>query len=764
MMNKAIVEVFSSGKLSLLTCVGITIILISPHMYAQSSVLEEIVVSARKREESIQQVPVAVSALSTQDLEKMDAQNMMDLTARAPNFLAPQNSVAFGAPSMYMRGAGRAEVNWNAENAVAVFVDDVYLQATPAMGFDMIDFESVEVLRGPQGTLYGRNATTGAVKFTPRRPELQNRRLKATATVGSNDRMDVKLSASMPLITDELGVQFDIYRVENDGYITRVNETNQELDDEFAGKKAIGGRIGLLWVASDTLEFELNFDGREENNGSNLFVPIQPADPTSFPQLLSKRGDTEFNPVFGEHRVAGQALLGDGFDLSGYGLVFKGSWETDIGKFKSITGYRWYDEDYFSQLGGRGIPSTLFGVTLYTHVDSFNRFKQFTQELQFSTTIGDSFDVVAGLYYFQNDWSQLQYNGILFPVEFSPSIKPGATQSFGGVWLDTFQDSESYAAYIDATWQVHDRISLFFGGRYLEDKKEVDYETRFEGNVIPLPGFPLTTKEKWNKFTPRVGLEWQATDDIMLYASYAEGFRSGVLEGARATTAALAASWLDPEIVETIEFGIKAEWFDKHLRTNVTVFLSDYSDKVDLISPEEAATADAEINGVEVELSWLVSDALTIWASAGFMDAEYTDADADHPIFNPDPTGFAPGLDADPIVTPDYSFSIGADYYMQLSNNRGSIDFSLMLRGVDDHYNGLGVENYDSEIVESYEVLSARLTYHTPDGKWNVTLGGDNILDETYWTAGFFGAVPEVASRHYADGASWYLSLQYNFE
>ena len=607
--------------------------------------LEEVIVTARKVEESQQEVPVAVSALSGEQLENSDARNIFNLNARVPNLHIPNNTVLFSAPAPYIRGAGRSEANWNAENAVAIFVDDVYMQSSAVSTIDMIDWGSVEVLRGPQGTLYGRNATTGAIKFIPKRPELQETRTKAAATFGSNSRLDFKLSHSQPLIRDRLGVQFDFYRVEDDGYLTQVDESNTDIDSNFGHKKNIGGRIGLLWTPTDRLEFELNFDGRVEENGITLLTPILPNDPTDFTQLLSKRGTVEYEPVFGINRVAGQPLLGDGFDLSAYNLIFKGTLETDFGTFKSITGYRWYDEDYFSQLGGRGAPSTAFGVTLFSHVDSFNRFEQFTQELQLSTDIGERIDVTAGVYYFQNDWSQLQYNGVLFPVEASiglgtlftgaPFVKPGAPASFGGVYLDTFQDSESWAVYADATWQIFDQVALFFGGRFLEDRKRVNYDTRFENNSISLPGFPLTTSEKWDKFTPRIGAEWQMNDDLMLYVSYSEGFRSGVLEGARATTASLASSWLAPEVVETIEFGLKADWLDGRIRTNVAVFLSDYNDKADLISPEEAATADAEINGVEIETSWAVTSDLTIWGTVGFMDAKYTDAEADHPIFNP---------------------------------------------------------------------------------------------------------------------------------
>ncbi len=721
--------------------------------------LEEVVVTARKRSENLQEVPIAVSAFSAEQMDRFDVQNAMDLSTRVPNFLAPRNTVTFGAPQFFMRGAGRAENNWNYENAVAVFVDEVYLQSTSGAYIDMMDMESVEVLRGPQGTLYGRNATTGSVSFTSRKPELQDTRFMIEGTLGSNERQDVKLTYSAPLVKDVLGVKVDLFRTANDGYVTRVDPTGAELDDQFGEQEHLGGRLGFLWEPSETSSYQLILEASEQDSGTNLITPILPTDPTTF---LSKTGAADFQPIYGVSKGVSEPLTGDGgHDFEGFNAILKGSWELSIGTLKSITGWREYDEDYKSQLGS--FPTTLNpapGASIWTHVDSSNQFEQFTQEFQFSGDLGDNLSYVAGLYYFYNDWSQFQYVGALLPIEFSPvCCFPGQTEQFGGAWNDTSQETTSYAIYFDADYQIADSLNIFFGARQTWDEKEVDYLSLYEDRSTVIPGFPVSPDESWSEFTPRLGLEWQSTESVMLYLSYSKGFKAGSLEGARATEAEFASSWLDPEIVDTFEVGLKADWFDGQLRTNVAVFVSEYQDKVELIDPQTAAVADVDINGVELDFSWLPTDNITFFGNVGLLDAEYQSADPDHPIFaDLGIPGNAPGLDAEPVSAPEYTFLIGGSYFMPLGDN-GSLTFQLDYNGVDDHYSGLGVGNFDSEIIDGYELLGANVTYTSADEKWSVMVGGDNLTDEEYWTTTMFGFVP---GRTYGDGSTWYVRFRYD--
>lgn len=732
--------------------------------------VEEIIVTARKRAESMQQVPIAISALSAAQLEQRDVQSVMDLSSVVPNFQAPKNTVSFSAPQFYLRGAGRANNNWNAENAVAVFVDDIYLQSTAAAYVDMIDFERVEVLRGPQGTLYGRNATVGAIKFVPRKPDLEKVAGAASVTFGSHNRIDIKANVSIPLIQDKLAIKFDAYRTANDGFMTLVGSANRVVNDEVSKTEHYGARVSSLFQPSEGVEFELNFDFFKQNDGTNLMTPIAPANPTSLAQLLSKNGSSDFRPVFGVNRGSFEPLTAiGGFDrrsghkFDGLGLVFKGSVETGVGTLKSITGYREYDGGYVSQLSSIGTRSTIFGITLGSTVDSQEDYKQFTQELQLSGSLGDTVKYTLGAYYFSNQWAQLQYGSTIgVPVEFSPVSHPGFTERFGGSYQDTFLNAKSYALYLDASWEIVENLSLLGGIRQTWDRKNIRYNSLFEDQITPYPGFPVNPSRKFSRLTPRVGLNWQASRDILLYATYTTGYKAGNLEGDRATNPVPASNYLAPETVKTFETGIKAEWFDRMLRTNITAFFSKFRNHADLISPQTVAISDQRINGVELEVTLVPSQHFQIYGNLGLLDAKYTRADATHPIFAPDFAGFAPGLNAKPVSAPKYSFSVGANYRFDVAN-AGELIFDAAMEGVGKHFNGLGVANLDSERVDAYAVANASITFRTADERISVTGGVENLFDNTYWTTGFFGSVPEYAGRAYADGRSFYVKLGYRF-
>ncbi len=737
---------------------------------AEDTGIVDIVVTARKRSESMQAVPIAISAVAGEQLEQRDVKSVMDLSSIVPNFQAPKNTVSFAAPQFYLRGAGRANNNWNAENAVAVFVDDIYLQSTAAAYVDMIDFERVEVLRGPQGTLYGRNATVGAIKFVPRKPDLNDVKGSASVTFGSRNRIDVKGNVSIPLIEDKLAIKLDAYRTANDGFMRQVDSSNRVIKDDISKLLHYGARLATYFKPNEKVEFELNLDVFKQDDGTNLMTPIAPSDPTSLAQLLSKNGSVKFTPVYGANRGALEPLTDmggfgrrPGHNFDGYGIVFKASAETDIGTLKSISGFRHYDGHYVSQLGSDLTRSTIFGITLGSTVDTDEDYDQFTQELQLSGSIGERFKYTLGAFYFSNQWGQLQYGSTIgVPVEFSPVAHPGFTEKFGGSYQDTFQDAKSYALYFDGTWEVLDNLFLLGGVRQTWDKKKVRYDSLFEDQQTHYPGFPVFPSKDFSRFTPRVGLNWQATRDILLYATYTTGYKAGNLEGDRATDPVPASRFLAPETVKTFEAGIKADWFGRTLRTNITAFSSNYKNHADLISPQTVALSDQRINGLEAEITWAPTPGLQIYGNLGLLDAEYTRADPTHPIFAPDFTGYAPGLNAHPVSTPKYSFSVGANYRVELKD-AGSLMFNASMDGVGKHFNGLGVANLDSERVDAYEVASASLTYATKDDSMSVTAGVDNLFNKTYWTTGFFGSVPEYAGRAYADKRTWYVRLNYRY-
>ncbi|AIT81031.1 hypothetical protein JI59_15195 [Novosphingobium pentaromativorans US6-1] len=733
---------------------------------ATSSGLGDIIVTARKRDEVLQQVPAAVSVVGSAQIARHDIKNAADLTAIVPNLLTPMNAVAFNAPAFFIRGVGQGDHNWNTENGVAVFIDDVYVQSTSGAWVDMLDFDRVEVLRGPQGTLYGRNSTSGAIKFVPRQPDVESVHGYAEAVIGNRSRIDLKAGINLPVGNGMGAIKLDTFRTANDGYLTRVDFANQPLDDELGRREHYGARVATLLRPSDQLELELSGDINRQGNGMNIVTPIVPADPdgqTDLAQLLSKRGTVKFVPLYGPNRAALEPLtIGGASRQTGGGVVFKATLDSDIGRFRSITAWRGYKDRFVSQLGGRGLPSTLFGVTLYGNVDSHEKVRQFTQEFQLTGEFSSQVDYTIGAYFFHNRWIESEYgatNGI--PANLSPFVMPGQTQSFGGSYNDIDQTTNSWALFANLDWHLDERLTLSVGGRQTWDRKRLSFETLFEDYASDYPGFPVHTSKAWNRFTPRVGIDWRPLDDLLVYASFAKGYKVGNVEGARSSIATTAQHWLAPELATTWELGVKADWFEHRLRTNITAFTSYNTGRTDLISPDLVASSNIRSKGLEAELTFAPIEQFQLFANIGLLEAHYRKASANHPIFSPDPTGYAPGYDAQPVMTPKYTISAGAIYVLALPDDQ-KLTAEGSIRAVGKHFHALGINNFDSEVIRAYSVTDASLTWTVASGKYRVTAGAHNLFDKTYYYSGFFGSIPEFAGRYYADGRSWYLRIRYS--
>src|SRR5687767_5644583 len=381
---------------------------------------EEIIVTARRRAEVAENVPVSLSVIDGKAIEAHDLRNTTDLTARSPNLLAPANSVAIGAPTFFIRGVGQGDRNWNNENGVAVFIDDVYVQSMAGAWVDLADMDRMEILRGPQGTLYGRNSTSGAIKFVPRPPDPLGRAAYAELTLGEAGRVDVKVGANLPFDGGRGAIRINLYDIRDNGSLTRVDTANRPITDRLARIHHRGARLATLWQPRARLEFELNGDIVHQDDGMRVVTPIVPADPagiTSLNVLLSKRGTVDFVPLYGVGRAALEPLTVGGMSrLTGGGVVFKVRLDTGLGRLSSISAWRHYDEHFVSQLGGRSTPSTLLGVTLFGNVNTvYEKVSQVSEELQLTGEWRSLASYTVGAYFFHNRWRESEYgatNGV----------------------------------------------------------------------------------------------------------------------------------------------------------------------------------------------------------------------------------------------------------------------------------------------------------------------------------------------------------------
>jgi iron complex outermembrane receptor protein len=725
----------------------------------------EIIVTARKRAENSQRVPVSLSIIDGNTIEARDLRNTTDLSGRSPNLLAPANAVVASTPTFFIRGAGEGDHNWNDENGVAFFIDDVYVQSPSAAWLDLTDMDRVEILRGPQGTLYGRNSTSGAIKFVPRLPDPSRLSLYGETTLGDGGRFDAKAGANLPIAGGAGAIRFNAFDVRNDGNLTQVDAANRPISDHVGRFHHSGARLATLWRPRAGLEFELNGDIVRQDDGIYVVTSIVPADPAgrSDPsQLLSKRGTVHFVPLYGVGRVALEPLtVGGGSGLTGGGIVFKARVNTPIGRLSSISAWRDYNEHFVSQLGGRSTPSTFFGITLYGNVNTvYETSAQVTEELQLTGQWRSLVDYTVGAFFFHNRWRESEYgatNGV--PANLSPFLMSGQSQPFGGSYNDIDQTTNSYALYASVDWHIAPSITLSVGGRETWDHKGVFFETLFEDHLHDYPGFPLNTSRQWRRFTPRLGLDWKPNPTLMLYASWAKGYKVGNVEGARSSNPASAAHWLAPELATTWEAGIKTDMLDHGLQANVDAFTSLNTGRTDLVSPDRVASSTVRSKGIEGEATFDVTRDLRLHGAMALLWASYRDLSANHPALQPDPSGFAPGYSAQPPMSPRYTLSADVHYRTTLRPG-GAIIGDASVFAVAKHFHVLGLNNYDSEIVRPYAVVDASVGWASAGKRVHVTVGAHNLFDKVYWTNGIFGSIPEFAGRYYADRRRWYLQLR----
>lgn len=728
----------------------------------------EIIVTARRRAERPQRVPISLSIVDGKTIEAHDLRNSTDLTARAPNLLAPANAVAISAPTFYIRGVGAGDRNWNDENAVAEFVDDVYVQSTAGLWIDFADMDRVEVLRGPQGTLYGRNSTSGAIKFVPRLPDPSNVTAYGDALVGAGGRVDIKTGFNLPIARSTGAIRLNVYDVRNNGNLTEVDTANRSIDDRLGRTHHSGARLATLWRPRPGLEFELNGDIEHQDDGMFVVSPILPDEPggiTDFHAYFSRLGTQRFVPLYGPGRAALEPLTEGGNSvLTGGGVVFKARLDTSLGRLSSIAAWRGYHMHFNSQLGGRSTPSTFFGASLYGNADTvYERPWQFSEELQLSGK-RRSVDYTFGAYFFHDRWRESEYgatNGI--PANLSPYLFPGQTRPFGGSFNDIDQTTNSYALYGSLDWHVTPKVTVSAGARETWDHKDLFYNTLFEDHVHEYPGFPLNTAKSWRRFTPRLGVDWKPSPGLMLYASWAKGYKVGNVEGARSTDPVAASHWLAPELATTWEAGVKADAFGHRLQLDLDAFASLNTGRTDIISPDLVASSNVRSRGIEAEATLQPTAGLKLHGSAGLLWTKYRDLSPNHPAFIPDPTdptGPVPGYSAQPPMSPRYTLSADATYRARLGTH-GSVTGNASVYAVARHFHPLGIFNFDSEIVAPYAVVDAGVGWESANERIRVTIGAHNLLDKLYWTTGMFGSIPEFAGRYYADRRRLYLELRY---
>lgn len=723
--------------------------------------IEEVVVTARKREEGVQSTPVSMVAVGAEGLKARSVDSFSRLGEVAPN-IEINGGIPNGggsATQIFIRGIGQDDYSFPNEPGVGLYIDDVYISRSAAADFGFMDIERIEILRGPQGTLYGRNTIGGAVKIITKKPTGSGTG-EVGMTVGRYDRLDAFVNYDMAL-TEKIAAKFALATFNRDGLGTNLIGQDLGEDDE------IDARATFRWDASDTLEVLLATDYMKQDQagpaGSMVrFDALDPATDGLINGLLAPPVVDEYNleapfDRYGEAWVktlddcgkcvydsGGTAEARDDGEIWGAALTINKTHGDNL--FRSISAIRDYDIDI-----RRDSEHTPFDIV---QVDNPELFTQYTQEFQWNGSALDSkLDYVVGVFGLYEDGdSEL----------FAPLLS-GLFEVTGGLADNTafiIADYEAYsvAAYAEATYALNDRVALTLGGRLTHDDKEYIYGlTRPESGQVPLPPEKLT--DNWTEFLPKIGLEFQQHEDLLWYANASRGYKAGGYNS-RALSG-IAPKAYDPEFVDVYELGFKSSWADNTLTLNGAWFYNEYTD-IQLLAVLDLGggnvetvienAGEATIMGGELEFQWMPSASWNFSGGIGLLDDEYEQVGAS--------ASSAGVLESNSLINaPEVSANLSGEYRMPFLTGDLAIRADMVYR--DAQYRD--AVNTPELKSDAYTLWNGRVTWTSPSERWEVAGFVTNITDEVFVANGVSVLGLGYVEAYYSRPREWGVSVNMSF-
>jgi iron complex outermembrane receptor protein len=647
---------------------------------ANELILEEVIVTARRREQSLQEFAGAITALSGDLFSENVIRHMQDLRNMVPNLYLDEDLGGSSTVKIFIRGIGIDNPAVSFDSPVGIYIDGVYRARAFGSLTDLYDIERMEFLRGPQGTLYGRNNSAGALRVMTNKPVLDKVEAGASIGYGTESQVNLRGFWNMPIVEDSVGLRVSLTSNSNDGFMTEnITGGRYKKDDR------ITGRAALRFVPSDSWEIYLRGDFFTDDGTGSLassVVPAFNADDDIYTATLNRTPENTMD------------VWGTSLDL------FREGENVD---FTSITAYRSVD---FVNLDGDadGAPLALLeGVT--QTLDEF----QFTEEAFFtsSSEIGDrGVDWTAGVFYLHEE-TEVEQQFDIFTAFGRP---PGDTQFFD-------QDIDSIAAFGEADLAINDRLTLTGGLRYSDESKDVVVNSFSPDGTF---NFDFADEYSTSKWTWKAGLDYVVTDDFFVYATAGTGFRSGGIgiNPQAKDVETITADIFGPEEALSYEAGFKSTFLDGAMTLNANYFYVDYTalqlgilntDGITVISP------DATVHGLEAELSAVLMDGLTLNANLGTQKGNIKNSDLE--LKN----------------TPEWQGRIGLIYTTALAGERGGITLSGDVSYTDDYFGS--TEN--QIFIEGYTTVNAMARWDSTGGRWGVSISGRNLTDEYYPIHGF---------------------------
>jgi len=745
---------------------------------------EEIVVTATRREEPMSKVPITMSAVDAEQIEATGIRELKELAEFVPNVLISQSNDF--RMFVAIRGVGANSRNIGFDTRVGVYLDGVYLGQSPALNEELLDLDRVEVLRGPQGTLFGRNTVAGAVNLITRKPS-DRYEAKASFDAGNHRLADLRGFVNIPL-SKSVAAKFSVARRTRDGYVENVT-TGHDLN----AIDSLAYRAQLRVHGSDRFDLNLSADGLDSDRRVLVGEPLT--------DMLGSRPDPFTNGANG--------VVAFNFDPTEKRAVDGGALDIDYqlndgSKIKSITGYRKTRIHYLN--------ATDYAPTDIFSIDYDDRYRQLTQEIQLISPPERSLGYLLGAYYLRQraETARLGSGGVDFvpgfiaslynqgafspPLPPAPALPPDLVARLLGFDPNLTKrgatgntDTTSYAAYFNSTYQLSARLQLGAGARYTEERRDADWfldgrGTGFleVGSTGPDPNHPspLIESRRDTFLAPAVSLRYTPKDDLNLYARYAAGFKSGGFNVDIVTADQFAADpsqSFDPESVHSFDVGMKARFLDRRLEANLAVFVADYHDYqvnqlIDLgggrATFQITNAAKVKTQGFEGDFQAQIGDALTVQGTLGLLDAKFVRF----------PDGGEGGADVSGKKLPNApqrTASLGGQYFWQLSSLRSS----FMLR-LDATYRSGYFTTPDNVTASPYRsaypgtvpfgwlpertLLDGRIGWIPDKDRWEVYLWGRNLTNQIDPIDGFrdfFGTIVQIPSigRTFGLGVTWHL-------
>ena len=779
---------------------------------ANSDQLEEITVTAQFRSENLQETPLAITAVTGDMLEARSQTSIYEVANQAPNvFLAPQAQANGSGLIAYIRGVGQTDFNFALEPGVGLYVDDVYYSTLTGSLLDLLDLDRVEVLRGPQGTLAGRNSIGGAIKLFSRKAEGKGGNV--SLTYGSYNRVDARASGDFTLVDDKLFARVAGVSKNRDGYVDRIDygcahpgsgvptirlSTGCKLGT-LGGISYAAGRLSLRWLASD--DVEVNFIADATNDSSEAgadvlrravqtlpstdprFVWIDDGNPATVPTVPF---DCRFVP-YGQYgcdpnkddpylsyatfvdstapttqRPFKPVVVPVVQTLNQYGFSANIDWQlSDAYSLKSISAWRKYDSDWAQDVDNSPAASQQL-------LQSLSHW-QWSQELRLNGSFSDAFDFTVGGFYFKQDGTlearvDLNYAGIDFVH--GPDPTPSTSQ----------------ALFVQGTFHATDALDFTIGGRYTEDEKDYTYFRHNPDGTLPTPptGFPFAPNQppnsvltglngtsasfESNQFDWRFVADYQWTEDVMTYLQASTGYKGGGINPRPFFVSQELA--FDPETLTTYEFGLKTDFADNRIRLNVAAFFNQYEDIILRLnfcaqSPVGQQTpcqlpanvGKADVKGVEVESNMILGGGFSADISASWLDFEYTETNFATTAI---PTSYITPF------TPEKKASLGLQYETKFAGDHSFVaraDWAYQSMVYGDAFNN------PFNRIPSYATGNVRFTWRGPDDNWEASAEVMNVTDKLYYLAtNDYSA--SAGSSSYSPGLprTWAITVKRNFD